>query len=95
MNENTETRSISAIARDIVKAHREAGKNPPYLNAYVAPMLSLDNMSDTYGMDDAEYVVIYALSNLSHWRHANAKALKDELKVILHNHNPRRYKMPK
>lgn len=25
------TRSISAVARDIVAAHREAGKNPPYL----------------------------------------------------------------
>jgi hypothetical protein len=88
-------RSISAVARDIVNAHREAGKNPPYLRGYVEPMLSLDKVTDYYGADDGEYVVIYALSNLSHWRHPQAKALKDELKVILHEHNPKRYKMPK
>jgi len=89
------TRSISAIARDIVSAHREAGKNPPYLAAYVAPMLYLNSITDNYGADDGEYVVIYALSNLSHWRHPDAKRLKDELKVILHQHNPGRYKAPK
>lgn len=89
------SRTISAVARDIVNAHREAGKNPPYLSAYVAPMQYIDKCTDMYGMDDGESVVIYALSNLSHWRHADAKRLKDELKVILHEHNPRRYKLPK
>lgn len=89
------SRTISAIARDIIKAHHEVGKNPPYLNAYVVPMVSLSEVTDYYGADDGEYVVIYALSNLSHWRHPRAKALKDELKVILHEHNPKRYKMPK
>lgn len=63
--------------------------------ADVEPMLSLDRITDTYGADDGEYVVIYALSNLSHWRHPNAKDLKDELKLILHEHDPKRYKMPK
>lgn len=88
-------RTISAIARDIIKAHREAGKNPPYLSAYVLPMVSLSEVTDYYGADDGEYVVTYALSNLSHWRHPKAKALKDELKTILHEHNPKRYKAPK
>lgn len=89
------SRTISAVARDIIAAHREAGKNPPYLWAYVEPMMYLSTPSDYYGSDDGEYVVIYALSNLSHWRHPRAKALKDELKVILHEYNPRRYKLPK
>lgn len=88
-------RTISDIASDIVKAHREAGKNPPYLSAYVRPMLAIDSVDDYYGADDGETVVIYALSNLSHWRHPQAKALKDELKTILHEHNPKRYKAPK
>lgn len=88
-------RPVRVIAREIVKAHREVGKNPPYLRAYVEPMLALDSVSDNYGADDGEYVVIYALSNLSHWRHPQAKSLKDELKVALHEHNPKRYKMPK
>lgn len=88
-------RPISAVARDIVQAHREVGKNPPYLRGYVEPMLSLDRITDTYGADTGEYVVSYALSNLSHWRHPSAKALKDELKVILHEHNPRVWKAPK
>lgn len=88
-------RRISSVARDIVGAHHEADKNPPYLNAYVKPMLYIDNITDKYGADDGEYVVTYALSNLSHWRHPQAKALKDELKTILHEHNPKRYKAPK
>ena len=88
-------RPISTIAREIVSAHREAGKNPPYLRAYVEPMLALNTLADSYGADDGEYVVIYALSNLSHWRHPKAKSLKDELKVILHESNPKRYKLPK
>ena len=89
------SRTISAIAGDIISAHREAGKNPPYLSAYVKPMLYLERVEDYFGADDGEYVVIYALSNLSHWRHPRAKALKDELKMILHESNPKRYKAPK
>jgi hypothetical protein len=90
-----ETRTVAAVASDIITAHREAGKNPPYLRAYVEPMTYLQSVSDYYGADDGEYVIIYALYNLSHWRHPRAKALKDELKVMLHRHDPKRYKMPK
>ena len=89
------SRSISDIAQDIIHAHVDADKRPPYLRAYVEPMMYLDRITDNYGADDGEYVVIYALSNLSHWRHPQAKALKDELKTILHEHNPKRYKAPK
>jgi hypothetical protein len=89
------SRTIAAIASDIVDAHREAGKRPPYLDAYVRPMLYLEKVTDNYFSDDGEYVVIYALSNLQHWRHPKAKALKDELKIILHEHDPKRYKAPK
>lgn len=93
-------RTISAVARDIIRLHREKASEtgkplPPYLQAYVLPMVSLSEVTDYYGADDGEYVVIYALSNLSHWRHPQAKALKDELKTILHEHNPKRYKAPK
>lgn len=89
------SRSLSTIAQEIITDHQSRDKNPPYLRAYVAPMLSLDTLSDRYAQDDAETVVIYAMSNLAHWRGETAARVKRELKVMLHDHNPRRYKMPK
>ena len=89
-------RSLSTIAREIQADYRSKGK-PVHFSAvpYVEAMRSLDTLDDSFGHDDAESVVIYALSNLSTWRGETATRVKRELRVMLHEHNPRRHKMPK
>jgi hypothetical protein len=89
-------RSLSDIAREIIADYRSKGK-PVHFSAvpYVDAMRSLDTMDDRFYEDDAETVVIYALSNLSTWRGETATRVKRELRVMLHEHNPRRHKMPK
>lgn len=74
------TRSISTIARDIIKAWPKVNfAAKPYLEA----MLRLDRISDRYGFDDARSVVTYFLGNASSFRGEEAKALKAELKSLL------------
>lgn len=89
-------RSLSAIAREIQADYRSKGK-PVHYSAvpYVDAMRSLDTLSDTYGYDDAESVVIYGLSNLNTWRGETATRVKRELRVMLHEYAPKRHKMPK
>lgn len=48
----------------------------PYLNA----LASLDTLDDQYGLDPAEEVVVYFLSNAQTWRGELARAVKAELK---------------
>jgi hypothetical protein len=47
----------------------------PYLQA----MMSLDSVSDNYGMDDGRSIVMYFLSNARNWRGPVAKEVKKEL----------------
>ncbi len=73
-------RPIHVIAREI----RNNWPKPyfgavPYLNA----MRSLDKITDTYGADSAESIVLYFLSNAATWRGEKARELKAELKEIL------------
>ena len=83
MSNNTkipQTRSISAIARDI-RADWGSKVNfaaKPYLDA----MLSINYSGDTYGFDTAESIVRYFLCNASTYRGEKAKALKAELKTL-------------
>ena len=73
-------RSISAIATDISRAWaRPNFAAAPYLRA----MLSLNSVSDAFGADSAESVVIYFLCNASTFRGPQAKVLKAELKALL------------
>lgn len=51
----------------------------PYLNA----MRYLHTMTDNYGMDSADSVVRYFLSNASTWRGADARRVKAELRGML------------
>ena len=96
MSETQSTRSLSTIAREIEADYASRGKAVHFSAVpYVRAMKSLDGMSDSYGMDDAQSVVIYALSNLSTWRGETATRVKRELRVMLHEANPRVFKMPK
>ena len=81
MSDKTQnTRSISAIARDI-RADWGAKVNyaaRPYLQA----MLSIDSTRDSFGHDSGESIVRYFLCNASTYRGEKAKALKAELKTL-------------
>lgn len=50
----------------------------PYLQA----MTTLHTIKDEYGMDSAESIVIYFLSNASTWRGEVARRIKKELKAM-------------
>jgi len=52
---------------------------------YLAAMLTLDKITDTYYADSARSVVRYFLSNANYWRGDDAKRIKAELKALLAN----------
>ena len=73
-------RPLSEIARDI----RRDWKNI-YFGAvpYLSAMQSLSSINDSYGMDSADSIVRYFLSNASTWRGETAKRIKTELKKMV------------
>jgi len=78
---NTTTRSLSTIAREIRK---EWGAKVNYAaKPYLEAMSSLDKVSDNYGYDDGESIVLYFLSNASTFRGDAAKRIKAELKAMV------------
>lgn len=78
-------RPLYEIAEEI---EREVSGKPfwVYADAYVTPMKSLENLSDMYGLDSAEYIVNYALANLGGWRGEVARRVKAELNAMLKEH---------
>ena len=80
---NEEVRPISEIAREIARDWKNVNyAAKPYLSA----MYSLNSMKDDYGMDSAEMIVAYFLSNATTWRGKTAKRIKAELKQRLKMH---------
>ena len=73
-------RPISRIAYDVM-AHWPN----PYFGAkpYLRAMLSIADINDDYGADNAKSIVLYFLSNASTWRGPDAKRIKAELKDML------------
>lgn len=51
----------------------------PYWNA----MQDLDQVSDNYGADTGESIVLYFLSNAATWRGADARRIKAELNALI------------
>jgi hypothetical protein len=80
----TSQRRICEIAADIILVWSEIGKGVNYAaKPYLEAMLSLDTIEDIYGLDTAESVILYGLSNMSTFRGPKAKELKAELKAHL------------
>jgi hypothetical protein len=78
--ETTKSRAINEIAQEIQKvwgAKLYFGARP-----YLCAMLSLNDINDRYGMDEAKSIIVYFLANASTFRGDQAKALKAELKKI-------------
>lgn len=76
----TDTRTISAIARDI---RTEWGTKVNYAaRPYLDAMLQIDGPNDMFYADDARSIVTYFLANATTFRGEKAKALKAELKSV-------------
>jgi len=79
-NESLKPRSIRTIAYEIRRLWKKVNYAAvPYLQA----MMTMEGIRDNYGCDDARSIVLYFLSNASHWRGADAKRIKAELKLML------------
>ena len=75
-----EHRPISQIAQEI---YADWGNVSPYADAYLQPMLSLNSINDKYGMDSADSIIRYFLSNAAPWRGEKAREIKMELKKMV------------
>ena len=73
-------RPICEIAAEIISDWKNVyfGAKP-----YLSAMRNLGALSDQYGMDTADNIVRYFLSNATSWRGETAKRIKAELKAGL------------
>lgn len=71
------TAPIAQIA-DVIRRNWE--KPSPYALPYLKAMFKLSSMSDSYGADDAKTIILYFLSNSSHYRGMVARIVKAELR---------------
>ena len=76
----TDYRLLSEIAAEI-----KADWTRPYFGAipYLDAMATLHRMTDKYGMDDADDIVRYFLSNATTWKGDTARRVKAELRSML------------
>lgn len=76
----TEVRTLSEIASEIRKHWKPVNFGAvPYLQA----MATLNKVSDNYGMDSGNSIVMYFLSNASTWRGEVARRVKKELNAMI------------
>ena len=59
---------------------RDWKKPSPHATPYLSAMLTLGDMSGSYGADSAKEIVLYFLSNAAGWRGEIARLVKAELK---------------
>lgn len=76
-------RPLHEIAFDALHCTSLKGNARTYAQAYLIPMRELSTVSDSYGYDDGDSIVRYALSNLTSWRGEDARRIKSELKSHL------------
>jgi hypothetical protein len=71
---------MSRKINEIVKEVYKDWKNPFYgAVPYMEAMLSLEKITDKYGYDSGESIVLYFLSNVQTWRGETARRIKKEL----------------
>lgn len=82
-------RPLNKIAADILTEWGPKARSlsaPPYMQfclPYVDAMLELQSITDTYGLDDAEGIVLRFLTNAASWRGDKARQIKSELNAHL------------
>ena len=70
----------TATIREIARWIREDWKKVFYgANPYLQAMMQMEKVSDKYGWDDGESIVLYFLANASTWRGPVARLVKAEL----------------
>ena len=76
----TQQRPLYKIAEEIRKDWTK-----PYFGAvpYLDALHALGSINDSYGLDDADSIVRYFLSNAQTWRGDTARRVKAELKGLL------------
>lgn len=74
------SRPLYIIAADI---NASWTKVSPYAKPYLNAMVYLHTITDNYGMDSADSIVRYFLSNATGWRGPDARRIKAELKGML------------
>jgi hypothetical protein len=74
------TRPLYVIADDIRRTWSK-----PYFGAvpYIQAMAGLSDITDNYGLDSAESIVRYFLSNAGTWRGEDARRIKAELRALI------------
>ena len=76
-----EKRPVNVIASEIIRDWSRIGKGvSPYAKPYLEAMQCIRSAADAYGADSGTSVILYGLSNMSHYRGETAKRLKAELK---------------
>ena len=74
------TRRINYIAHEILNDWSK-----PYFGAvpYLQAMLTMESITDNYGMDSGKSIVLYFLANAQTWRGETARKIKKELNQML------------
>lgn len=82
-------RPLNQIAASILVNWGPTARSPKaapyqlYCLPYVDAMLNLRRISDYYGLDDAEDIILRFLSNAASWRGDFARSIKAELNTHL------------
>ena len=81
-------RPINRIAAEIITLWGPTRWTDPkgyqiFAMPYLRAMLDIRTLSDCYGVDPAEDIVLYFLSNAAPWRGEDAKRIKAELNQLL------------
>lgn len=78
--EELEKMKLSQIADVIFNDWRTMD---PSALPYVEAMLNLEKVSDSFGGDDGESIILYFLTNAKYWKGETAQAVKKHLREIV------------
>ena len=72
-------RQLNEIAGEILRDWRRPS---PYAKPYIEAMLELETIEDRYYADSGRSIVLYFLSNATHWKGEVARNVKAELRAL-------------
>lgn len=73
-------RPIWKIAQEIKQDWKNVNfAAKPYLDA----MMAMDKVTDSYGFDSGDSIILYFLSNANSWKEEKAREIKKKLKTLV------------
>jgi hypothetical protein len=79
-----EIRLLSVIADEIREDWDKIGEEVfPHAEPYLQVMETLSSINDSFGQESGKSIVLYFLSNATHWRGDVARRVKAELRGLL------------